>query len=95
MSIYLKHFWWVIICMLGCGLFYEHSQQRRDRLYEQLERQAKSLLKEKELAELERERLQLEINSQSDPDWIEMTLISKLGMIPTDSRKVMFTRPQD
>ena len=41
-------------------------------------------------AVLQRDDLLLQIQSQSDPDWIEMVLKTRLGVVPEGQRKVYF-----
>lgn len=39
------------------------------------------------------EKLLKQINSQSDPAWVELTLIKVLGLIPENHRKIYFQQP--
>jgi hypothetical protein len=55
-----------------------------------LERRLQALEEEKRVAILEKEDLLLQIESQSDPAWIDLTLKRRLGMVPEGERKVYF-----
>lgn len=50
-----------------------------------------SLNMEKEEALALKEKLTQEINSQSDPSWIELVLKRELGLTPEGQIKVLFT----
>ncbi|MCE2983850.1 MAG: hypothetical protein LW832_09830 [Parachlamydia sp.] len=52
----------------------------------------KHLQKEKRTALKRQEDLQLQINSQSDPAWIELTLMKGLGLVPEGEQKVYFQK---
>ena len=49
------------------------------------------MLSEKEIVMQERDELQLQVDSQDDPAWIEMLLKQKLGVVPEGQTKVYFT----
>lgn len=49
-----------------------------------------AMQKEKEIALEKQTALLLQINSESDPDWIEIVLKRSLGMAPEEYRKVFF-----
>jgi len=84
--------WWVIFFMLGCYLCYEQGLRQRDRDYSKLYTQFQELEKEKKLASTLQAHLLLQINSQSDPDWIELTLMKGLGLVAEGQTKVIFTK---
>ena len=42
----------------------------------------------------EKEDLKLQINSQKDPAWIELTLMKGLGLVPEGQLKVYFTKDE-
>jgi hypothetical protein len=48
------------------------------------------LLEEKRVASEKRTRLLMQIHSQSDPAWIELTLMRVLGTVPENQTKVYF-----
>lgn len=82
--------WWVIAFILICAILYEHGLKERDTLYLQLTDQWLSLQKEKQAALFKQQNLQLQINSQSDLAWIELTLMKGLGLVPEGQQKVYF-----
>jgi hypothetical protein len=43
-------------------------------------------------ASLEHDRLLAQVESQNDIDWIELTLMRELGMVPEGQKKVFFTK---
>jgi hypothetical protein len=82
--------WWVILFILFCAIAYEWSIYKIDGIYEKLDRHAEELdLQRKSLIHLQ-EDLKLQVNSQSDPAWIELTLIKELGLVPEGYSKVFF-----
>lgn len=82
--------WWVIAFILICAMIYEHGLKERDALYQQLTDQWLSLQKEKQEALHQQQNLQLQINSQSDLAWVELTLMKGLGVVPEGQQKVYF-----
>lgn len=83
-------FWWVFAFVLVTGIVYEQGSKAPDALFTQFTDQKNALLKQKR-ENLERQKnLQLQINSQSDLDWIELTLIKGLGLVPEGYQKVYF-----
>lgn len=82
--------WWVIAFILICAIIYEHGLKKRDTLYQQLTEQWLSLQKEKQEALHHQQNLQLQINSQSDLAWVELTLMKGLGLVPEGQQKVYF-----
>lgn len=56
-----------------------------------LESQLLSLKEKINSAEIHRDYLMRQINSQSDPAWIEMVLKKELGLVPEGQIKVYFT----
>lgn len=85
--------WWVIAFLLLCLLFYEKGLEKRNLQYRQLDEQLKVLQLEKAQALTRQQNLQLQINSQSDFYWVELTLMKGLGLSPEDQQKVFFEKP--
>ncbi|MCB1112099.1 MAG: hypothetical protein H7A37_09095 [Chlamydiales bacterium] len=81
---------WVILYLLVCGILYEQGLGIWNREYETLSTQLTKLNKEKELALMEQKDLQLRVNSQSDPAWVELILMRELGLAPEEQVKVVF-----
>ena len=82
--------WWVFAFMLLCCIVYERGLQQRDSLFNQLTEQKIYLIKQKESALKRKASLELEINSQSDLAWVELTLMKGLGVVPEGQTKVFF-----
>lgn len=87
--------WWVILFMLCCYLSYEQGLQKKDIDLSKLQTQLEYLQKRKKLLLLQQEDLQRQINSQSDPAWVELVLMKGLGLSPEGQTKVLFTNQQE
>ena len=83
--------WWVVLFTLICGIFYEKGRKKIDDDYQKLYRQQTELevIKKRKL-EI-KEELTLKVNSQSDPDFVELLLMKELGVIPEGHLKFFFT----
>lgn len=84
------HSWWMIAFIIVCTLFYEKGLEERELLYQQLTQKLTDLQQEKKNALHQRQNLQLQINSQSDLAWVELTLMKGLGLVPDGHKKVYF-----
>lgn len=82
--------WWLLLFVLGCYMLYEQGMRTRDINYENLFRQWHALQNEKISALAVQEDLLLKINSQSDPAYVELTLMKGLGLVPEGQIKVLF-----
>lgn len=82
--------WWVIAFLCLSAILYERGLKKRNDLYQQLTEQQVALLQEKQEALKHQQNLQLQINSQSDLAWVELTLMKGLGMVPEGQQKVYF-----
>lgn len=82
--------WWIMAFVLICAIIYEQGLRERDQLHQQLTKQRIALLQEKQEALQQQQNLQLQINSQSDLAWIELTLMKGLGLVPEEQQKVFF-----
>lgn len=51
-----------------------------------------SLIHETCLASAERDDLLLQIRSQNDPEWVELTLMRRVGLVPEGQVKVYFEK---
>lgn len=88
---HLVRSWWVILFALICAIVYEHALGRQIILYKGLQERLNELETEKKQALNVKENLLYQINSQSDHDWIELTLMKGLGLVPEDQVKVFFS----
>lgn len=83
--------WWVIFFFLFCYMSYEQGLRGRNREYAKLHQQLTALQEEKKEALALQEDLHLQVKSQNDPAWIELTLMKELGVVPENQTKVYFT----
>jgi hypothetical protein len=84
--------WWVILFMLGCYLSYEQGLQKKERDFAKLQMQYAELLKKKKMLQTQQENFRRQLNSQSDPAWVELVLMKGLGVVPEGQTKVLFTK---
>ena len=82
--------WWMIALILSGSVLYERAIQKRELQFIQLQEQLVSLQKEKKKVLYKQYNLSQQINSQSDPAWIELSLMKGLGVVPEDQQKVYF-----
>lgn len=82
--------WGVILFALICYMLFEQGMRKRNGDYDLLSQQLSVLQKEKQKALALQEDLLLQINSQSDPAWVELTLMKGLGMVPEGQTKYYF-----
>lgn len=88
-----KAWWWVgAFCLCSAFLYFQAVKRKKAELAETSLRLQK-MEKEQMIAAIEKETLQLQIASQSDPAWIEMILMRDLGVVPEGYLKVHFTKP--
>lgn len=83
--------WWVCLVVLTCLIIAEQGLKATKSEYDHLQKQLMQLELEKEKALALRENLKLQINSQSDPAWVELTLKKGLGLSPEGQKKFLFT----
>lgn len=88
---FLKSWWMILFCVL-CYLLYEQGLKQIDSDYAKLDEQRQELEMQKEKAVSLNQSLQLQVNSQSDPAWVELTLMKVLGVVPEGQTKVLFTK---
>lgn len=83
---------WVVGFVCLCLCLHAHASKRKAEVSEELLGKIRQLSELKEKALLEKSELELQINSQSDPLWVEMTLMKGLGLVPEGKKKIHFTR---
>lgn len=88
----LTRWWWVALFSLICLLAFEHVADKKNKEREILLSQLQKLQSEKNIALEIHEELLRQINSQSDPAWIELTLMKVLGLTP-DGQTKAFIKP--
>lgn len=85
--------WWVLAFAIVCFGLYEQSAMKLEREICLLEKEASTLQTKITEASLEQEELTLQVNSQSDPAWIELVLIRGLGLVPEGTTKIYYKLP--
>lgn len=72
-------------------MLFEQGIKNREHDYVMLSQRLSELKQDKEKAFNLRQDLLLQINSQSDPAWVELILMKELGLVPEGQTKVFFT----
>ena len=88
---YILPYWWVVLFLILCYIPYERSVNRLNEEYAKLRRQLIDLKIDKQKALVVQEDYLLQINSQSDLEWVELTLMKGLDLVPEDQVKVFFS----
>jgi hypothetical protein len=83
-------YWWVAVFVCLSGLIYTHAAQKKNGVIASLDAHINSLAQEKDALLQEKDDLLLQINSQSDPAWIQLTLMKGLGLVPEGQLKIYF-----
>ena len=76
--------------MATCFFTYAHAAKKKTETHKVLVERLRELEIAKEVAVAEKGRLELEIHSQSDPLWIQLSLMKGLGLVPEGQKKVLF-----
>jgi hypothetical protein len=87
---YIRGYPLILLFALVCFMFYEHAMRTRNADLALLLEQRESLVIQRTEASAHQEKLLLQINSQSDPAWVELTLMKGLGLVPDGQTKVFF-----
>ncbi|NGX51548.1 MAG: hypothetical protein K1060chlam2_01417 [Chlamydiae bacterium] len=82
--------WWVIVCVLMAWSLYLQAIHKKNHLVVKLEEKVYRLSRGCAEAESEKEELLLRMQSQDDPEWMELVLKEKLGVVPEGQIKVVF-----
>ena len=86
--------WWVVLFILLCYAVYEQAMKQHHTDYNRLHDHWVALAHEKDEALARHEDLCLQIHSQSDPAWVELILMKKLGLVPEGQTKVFFMKKE-
>lgn len=87
--------WWVLAFVIASCMIYSQSIQKKKAALSELEGRFQGLEQEKNLVLEQQQELMLQVQSQNDPAWIEMTLMKGLGLVPEGQRKVYFQTPEN
>ncbi len=90
----LRENWWVLLFCAAAGVLYLQGMREKESVYADLQKRLCVVQSELHLASSEREELLRQIHSQSDPDWIEIVLMKRLGLVPEGQTKVYFEKAQ-
>ena len=82
--------WWVIAFILMAGAIYIQAIHKKNQLVATLQERVDTLATAKMDAMEKKEELLLRINSQNDPDFVELILKEKLGVTAEGELKVVF-----
>ena len=82
--------WWTILVVLFCYGFYLNAMHKKQVLYGELKNKSNQLETNLHAAIEQREDLLMQMQSQSDPAWIELLIKKHLGMVPYGQTKVYF-----
>ena len=86
----ISHYWWVALFIASSFGLYAHAAHKKKETISALQTYLQDLKQEKERLLQEKEELLLNIESQNDPAWIELTLMKGLGLVPDGKTKVYF-----
>jgi hypothetical protein len=89
------HSWWVVLFVLFCAIIYERRVRTLNENRRQLIEKLDELQNEKSNLLKLQEELQLQINSQNDPEWIELTLMKNLGLVPEGQYKIYIQKAKE
>lgn len=87
----MRPYLWTVCFGLISLILFEQAMKRRDQEYSLLLERKLHWQREKEHALFLHEKLLQQVNSESDPDWIELTLMKQLGLSPEGYTKVFFS----
>ncbi|WP_316356990.1 hypothetical protein [Candidatus Neptunichlamydia sp. REUL1] len=82
--------WWVVAFILMAGAIYIQAIHKKNQLVATLQERVDTLATAKMDAMEKKEELLLRINSQNDPDFVELILKEKLGVTAEGELKVVF-----
>jgi len=84
--------WWVLAFALFCLIAYEQGVYKARDTEQKLSTKMEWLQEEQTRQLARQQDIKLQINSQSDPEWIELSLMRVLGVVPKEQKKIYFRR---
>lgn len=84
--------WWVVLFFILSYFIFDSAMRNKNRQERSLHLKLEQLNRQIALGHLKHEELLAEIESQKDPEWIELTLRRCLGLCPKGAKKVHFVR---
>ena len=88
MRTYIASYMWLSLFIITALCLYEQGSYKIAKQMRRLEARRLTLESELLRAEKKRDQLRREINSQNDPEWIELVLMKKLGLVPDGHIKI-------
>ena len=88
-QIFLKNWWVIVVVLMACG-FYLQAIHKKNHLVKILQERLEHLSGAKKEEEGKKEELILRIQSQEDPEWLELVLKENLGVTAEGELKVVF-----
>lgn len=89
-SYFFQEWWWVVLFISVVLLTYDQIRKDIEVEYQNLKNKLVLIETQKNQAVEEHADLQLSIQSQTDPEWIKLTLKKRLGVVPEGQVKVHF-----
>lgn len=87
---FILRYWYVVACCAMSFAFYLQATYQKKILLVTLQRKKEALQVAKERALAEREQLQLRLQSEEDPLFMELVLKERLGVVSEEEIKVLF-----
>lgn len=88
----IQHSWWVFVIITFCYLCFRQPLIKKELEIRGLQLEKEAYLKEQAYLDEENRDLLLEISSQNDFDYIELTLKKVLGLVCEGEIKVFFEK---
>jgi len=84
--------WWAIVFSTLSIAFYFQAAHGRTTIFSDLSLRMQEMESDKLALSQEQDDLDLQLQSETDPAWIEMLLMKELGVVPEGWTKVHFTK---
>lgn len=84
--------WWIVVFTTLCGAFYFQAAHSRALALSELSSRMHEMEGEKLRVLQDREDLNLQLQSESDPAWQELVLMKELGVVPEGYTKIQFQK---
>ena len=84
--------WWVFVFSTLSVAFYFQAAHGRTIIFSDLSQRLHEMERDKLALSQDREELALQLQSETDPAWVEMLLMKELGVVPEGWTKVHFTK---
>jgi hypothetical protein len=91
----LLHSWWVLAFLVAIYCLGLKSFDHKEKSILQLQSHVGFLLDQKRVALGKKQELEKQIASQTDPAYIEMILMKKLGVVPEGNVKICFKKSSE